>query len=709
MKKILLADDSITIQKVVGIIFSTEEYQLEMTDDGDSAFQKALEDHPDLVIADISMPGKDGFELCRAIKSEPRLSGTSVLLLPGAFDHFDEAKAAEVCADGWLTKPFESQALLDKVAQLLEAEPLRMAGAADAETSDEVAEHPVAAAELTGTSADESVLGLEDVEAPDLAGGEIEEESPDDIWDAVSFEETDLAGDDNSDVEGSAVAASVAADVFGEETAVESGDTDVPAEPLESLSSETGDFAAPTVDDEPSFADGAFDPDAAESQSESFTAPDESVPSSESDTLSGASEEADNVDFSSFSDEENSQLAEDSFVDESSPFIAEVEEPAEPQNDFAEEIVAPVPDVAEPAVAEESGGEASAELSGDDTFESAAESVAVADSFTVESFDNAPVELGGEDDAVEFDDAPLELSEEDTVVELEPEEIPLDSGDGDTVEEPDDAPLELSEDDAIEEPEEAALDLSAEDEVVEFDDAPLELSEEDAIVEPDETSFVTETLSVENEGLAAVEEETEEILDLSEADIVPDEEIVETVDVADSEDESDVSALQGDDEPIVATEPEDVAESAEIVEAEEVVEAEISSEVEELVDDEIPEENIAPVVAVEDPEDEEDFYFDEPEDEEGDDELAVSPVSVVPAAAAVVSAAEDDAGPATAQVEQQLRELSEEELKEVVASVAGPIIEKLAAEMLEQIAWDVVPDLAEAMISEEIRKIKEGS
>ena len=85
MKKLLLADDSITIQKVVGIIFSTEEYQLEMTDDGNSAFNKALEEIPDLVIADISMPGKDGFELCRAIKSEPSLSNSNDLkILPSA-------------------------------------------------------------------------------------------------------------------------------------------------------------------------------------------------------------------------------------------------------------------------------------------------------------------------------------------------------------------------------------------------------------------------------------------------------------------------------------------------------------------------------------------------------------------------------------------------------------------------------------------------
>ena len=100
-KKLLLADDSITIQKVIGIIFATEDYQLLVCDDGNEAFDKAMSELPDLVIADISMPGRDGFELCQAIKEEPRLAHTSVLLLPGTFDRFDESRAEQVGADGW--------------------------------------------------------------------------------------------------------------------------------------------------------------------------------------------------------------------------------------------------------------------------------------------------------------------------------------------------------------------------------------------------------------------------------------------------------------------------------------------------------------------------------------------------------------------------------------------------------------------------------
>ncbi|RLB58664.1 MAG: hypothetical protein DRG80_07000, partial [Deltaproteobacteria bacterium] len=105
------------------------------------------------------------------------------------------------------------------------------------------------------------------------------------------------------------------------------------------------------------------------------------------------------------------------------------------------------------------------------------------------------------------------------------------------------------------------------------------------------------------------------------------------------------------------------------------------------------------------------FYFDETI--EDDNDVATVTVGAVGLAAGVASAGlvdslEDD-GSATDRIEQQLRELSEDELKDVVAKVAGPMIEKMAAEMVEKIAWEVVPDLAEVMIGEEIRKIKEGA
>lgn len=122
-KKLLLADDSITIQKVVQITFAHEDYELAIADNGDSAFEKARELKPDLVMADVYMPGKNGYELCTALKQDPDCRNIPVLLLAGSFEPFDEDKARASQADAWLVKPFESQVLIDKVAELLAASP----------------------------------------------------------------------------------------------------------------------------------------------------------------------------------------------------------------------------------------------------------------------------------------------------------------------------------------------------------------------------------------------------------------------------------------------------------------------------------------------------------------------------------------------------------------------------------------------------------
>ncbi len=120
-KTILLADDSVTIQKVVGISFANEDVVLLTVDNGDDAVTRARESRPDIVLADIVMPGKSGYEVCEALRSEPTLADIPVLLLSGTFETFDEDRAREVGANGHITKPFEAQSLVDRVNELLEA------------------------------------------------------------------------------------------------------------------------------------------------------------------------------------------------------------------------------------------------------------------------------------------------------------------------------------------------------------------------------------------------------------------------------------------------------------------------------------------------------------------------------------------------------------------------------------------------------------
>lgn len=118
--KILLADDSITIQKVVGIIFGGEEYSLTVVDNGKAAVEKAREINPDVLLIDALMPGMSGYEVCEAVRATPAISSKPILLLTGSFEPFDENKAKSCGADDVLAKPFESQQIVTKVKELFD-------------------------------------------------------------------------------------------------------------------------------------------------------------------------------------------------------------------------------------------------------------------------------------------------------------------------------------------------------------------------------------------------------------------------------------------------------------------------------------------------------------------------------------------------------------------------------------------------------------
>jgi len=117
--RVLLADDSVTIQKVVGIIFANEDYELTVVDSGDAALQKAREIRPDVILVDALMPGKNGYEVCREIRRDPALSHIALLLMTGAFEVVDEEKNRQSGADDFITKPFESQSLIELTSRLI--------------------------------------------------------------------------------------------------------------------------------------------------------------------------------------------------------------------------------------------------------------------------------------------------------------------------------------------------------------------------------------------------------------------------------------------------------------------------------------------------------------------------------------------------------------------------------------------------------------
>jgi CheY-like chemotaxis protein len=116
---ILLADDSPTIRRLVIQTFADADFKIVEVSNGDAAIKIFEETKPDLVMADIYMPGKNGYEVCAYVRHYPALNATPVILLVGAFDAFDEERAKRSGATASITKPFEPGALIDLVKSVL--------------------------------------------------------------------------------------------------------------------------------------------------------------------------------------------------------------------------------------------------------------------------------------------------------------------------------------------------------------------------------------------------------------------------------------------------------------------------------------------------------------------------------------------------------------------------------------------------------------
>jgi len=117
--KLLLADDSVTIQRVIELTFADEDVQVIAVGNGQQAIECVEKDLPDIVLADIGMPERDGYEVAAFIKGNPAFAHIPVVLLTGAFEPIDETRARAVGCDGVLVKPFEPQMVISRVKDLL--------------------------------------------------------------------------------------------------------------------------------------------------------------------------------------------------------------------------------------------------------------------------------------------------------------------------------------------------------------------------------------------------------------------------------------------------------------------------------------------------------------------------------------------------------------------------------------------------------------
>jgi DNA-binding response OmpR family regulator len=115
---LLAVDDSVTMRKVLEITFSSEEFRVVTADSPDAALKKARSEKPALILLDVTLPGQDGYALCKTLKAE--LPGVPVLILSSKQGPYDAAKGTAAGADEFADKPFDTQQLIDKVKRVLQ-------------------------------------------------------------------------------------------------------------------------------------------------------------------------------------------------------------------------------------------------------------------------------------------------------------------------------------------------------------------------------------------------------------------------------------------------------------------------------------------------------------------------------------------------------------------------------------------------------------
>ncbi len=184
-KKVLLADDSATIQKLVEMALSETDFELKAVSNGKQAVESFASFRPDVILADAIMPHMDGYEVCAHVKQTPELADVPVVLLTGRFQPFDEARAQEAAIDKRLVKPFSQEQLVALIEELAGG------SAAPAEAPEPAAaEPPMAEPPMPPISGDETVqfrpeeltanaqtMADMNVDAPSLSDFDLEEET----------------------------------------------------------------------------------------------------------------------------------------------------------------------------------------------------------------------------------------------------------------------------------------------------------------------------------------------------------------------------------------------------------------------------------------------------------------------------------------------------------------------------------------------------
>jgi len=174
--KILVADDNSNIQKMVGLALKDQGIDVVAVGNGEAAVRKISDVKPDLVLADVFMPVRNGYEVCRYVKEDSALSHIPVILLVGAFDPLDEQEAQRVGADGVLKKPFvPPDPLISMVKSALTRAGVSLGPAAAAEKP---APPTRSAADILSASVGPKIAASSPARVPEVAPEPVEEFAP---------------------------------------------------------------------------------------------------------------------------------------------------------------------------------------------------------------------------------------------------------------------------------------------------------------------------------------------------------------------------------------------------------------------------------------------------------------------------------------------------------------------------------------------------
>ncbi len=118
-KKILIVDDEPNIVVPLEYLMEQNNYEVKIAETGERALELIASFNPDLILLDIMLPGMDGYEVCQTIRQDPSLNDTKIVFLSAMARTIDIARGMGLAADEYITKPFATSYVIDKVKELL--------------------------------------------------------------------------------------------------------------------------------------------------------------------------------------------------------------------------------------------------------------------------------------------------------------------------------------------------------------------------------------------------------------------------------------------------------------------------------------------------------------------------------------------------------------------------------------------------------------